>query len=478
MPVWKRRFTASDRDESVYVYLPFTVPEDVARIEVRYGFEENGSIIDLGLLDPDAGEFPSRTGFRGWSGSARRHVALSAMEATPGYIAGDLQPGTWHVLLGLARISAAGCDCEVEVTFAYGEPEKTLAATRQKKEARPTPESRWYAGDLQSHTQYSDARGSLADLVRAAGDRGLEFLAVTDHNTHGHHQAMRTAGTGGLLLIPGEEVTTYRGHANVWGVEGWVDFRAGGDRDMDILVEEVQARGGLFSINHPKATPDCLGCDWEYAVPRNADAFEAWQGPWPALNHESLARYDAELRAGRRLTLVGGSDRHQPGYPDTDPPALQVGSPTTWLYLDQLAVPDILQAIKAGRAFVSEGPAGPFLSLEAGGAGMGGMATTPAGGCIRAQALVRGAVGDELHWLTDRGVERVTLINSAEFRDHFDCPEGAMYVRAEVVARASLPELLRQLESYAPQLLEDARSRPWRRALSNPVYLPGAEDNT
>jgi hypothetical protein len=55
-----------------------------------------------------------------------------------------------------------------------------------------------------------------------------------------------------LLLIPGVEVSTYHGHANVWPVDGFVEFRCRGDEQMEEVREAVRARGALFSVNHPK----------------------------------------------------------------------------------------------------------------------------------------------------------------------------------------------------------------------------------
>ena len=45
-----------------------------------------------------------------------------------------------------------------------------------------------------------------------------------------------------LLLIPGIEITTYRGHANLWGVRGWHEFRATNDRAMRQIRERARAR--------------------------------------------------------------------------------------------------------------------------------------------------------------------------------------------------------------------------------------------
>ncbi len=463
--------TPAERARSPYLYLPFEVPPGMTRLDMSYSFDEENSILDLGLFDPTLGPFPSRSGFRGWSGSARREVYVARDGATPGYIPGEIVPGTWQVVFGLARV-LDGCRYRVEVGWDDA-PRPLVAPVRRVGVARANPGL--YRGDLQSHTFYSDAKGSPEDLVAVAKERSLDFLAVTDHNTNSHHRKLGELSSPDLLLIPGEEITTYRGHANVWGVDGWVDFRVEQEEYLDVLVDYVHARGGLFSVNHPKATPNCLGCDWEYEVPSATDSLEAWQGPWAYQNWESLSRYDVLLRQGRRLALVGGSDRHQPGYPDTDPTFLQVGSPTTWLWLDDLSVASILKAVKTGRGFVSESPNGPRLELRVGGQEMGDTLQRAPGNAVTASARVEGAQGDLLRWVGSEGVVRETVIDAEHFSDEWQWQVAGRYIRLEVVAKASLPffkaELARLEQVKERPNFLSILEQPWRRALSNPVYV-------
>lgn len=97
-------------------------------------------------------------------------------------------------MLGLALVAEAGCDYRVEVAVsvsvdtAAGKPVVAgtpaalpTASTRDvvtlgasaaaDHRAAPRPGPGWYRGDLQSHTYYSDARGSIADLVAEARSR-------------------------------------------------------------------------------------------------------------------------------------------------------------------------------------------------------------------------------------------------------------------------------------------------------------------
>lgn len=481
--------TADDRARDPYLELPFEVGAGAVRISVGYRHDA-GSVLDLGLLDPSVGPFPSATGLRGWSGGARDHVEVGLDRATPGYLPGPLPSGTWRVLLGLAAVAPGGCSyrVEVEVDVEVDEAAEAREGPTHDGRARPAADHaspahgahhtgpRWYRGDLQSHTHHSDARGSLEDLRSAALARGLEYLAVTDHNTVSHHAPIDRFATDALLWLPSTEVTTYRGHANVWGVDGAVDFRVRSDADVAALVAHVHARGGLFSVNHPKAAPGCIGCDWEYPIPTDLDALEAWQGPWAYRNWESLERYDRLLRAGRRVTLVGGSDRHQPPGPDTDPEPLRVGSPTTWLQLAARTRADALAALREGRATVSEGPEGPFLEIEVSGSGMGSIVA--AAPTLRCRARIRGARGERLRWIGADGPIREVAIDDDAFEDACSLAAGGAFVRAEVVADASLDARRAALRSSGAERRRAAGieetavfARPYRLALSNPVYV-------
>lgn len=168
----------------------------------------------------------------------------------------------------------------------------------------------------------------------------------------------------------------------------------------------------MFSLNHPKNT----GHNWHYPVPDSFDSLEVWQSAWAYRNWESVALADTLLREGRRFAFVGGSDRHQPGWPDPDPLFLQVGTPTTWLHLETWTLEAALTALRRGRTCVSESPDGPFLELA--------VANTAAGGTVsrgRAQqpvtATVTNAVGSTLRYRSDAGVVRSVAIPGDSFAD-------------------------------------------------------------
>ena len=466
--------------------IPFHVPEGSTRVSLQYEHDA-GHILDLGLQDVAGDPFPSLAGFRGWSGGARRTAFVALDDATPGYLPGAIPAGTWHVLLGRADVHAPGCTYRVHVgvdvedgvsgeAMRVGDVPKVDPDTAPHADATDaTVNAPWFPGDLQTHTHHSDAKGSLDELLTAAERRGLAYLAVTDHNTVSHHAPLARHDATNVLAIPGMEVTTYRGHANVWGAADWIDFRLASDADVAWMVDRAHALGGVVSINHPKTQPGCIGCDWQFAVPDDVDAMEVWQGPWWLRNWESLARYDALLARGRRITLVGGSDRHQPAGEERDPEELRVGSPTTWLQVATLTVPNVLAALRDGRASVTVSPRGPRIELTAG--------TTPTGGTLPAnepqavQARVIGAAGERLRWMGVNGVERDVLITSDAFTDLHTWAADGPYLRCEVTAEGSLAERRARLAEAARLhalpygiTLDEVDAHPWRLALTNPLY--------
>jgi 3',5'-nucleoside bisphosphate phosphatase len=68
--------------------------------------------------------------------------------------------------------------------------------------------------DLHTHTVYSDGTFTPSELVDLAAERGLDVVAVTDHDTTSGLDEARAAGAGrGVEIVPGVEFSTVRdGH--------------------------------------------------------------------------------------------------------------------------------------------------------------------------------------------------------------------------------------------------------------------------
>ncbi|MGI8720948.1 MAG: CehA/McbA family metallohydrolase [Geodermatophilaceae bacterium] len=341
-------FGPDDRAESPYVFLHVDVPTGCTGLTVELDYDPSGGVLDLGCFGPN--------GFRGWSGGARSRYVITPTAATPGYLPGELEPGQWSVVLGLHRVAPTGLPWQVTTVVGPAEPYPESSAWDHRP--RPAPERprrrnlpaepgwSWLAGDLHAHTVHSDGSLTIDELAALAAAQGLDFLAVTDHNTVSHHPFLATAGArAGLTLIPGQEVTTHRGHANAFGDIGWVDFR----EPADEWVREVAERGGLLSVNHPLAGD----CAWREPLTVRPPLAEIWHWTWMARTWGGPMAW--WLAWDPATTPVGGSDFHRP-----DQGRLP-GQPTTWVLCEDDGVEGVLGGLAAGRTSVSVGRNGPVL---------------------------------------------------------------------------------------------------------------------
>ncbi len=249
--------------------------------------------------------------------------------------------------------------------------------------------------NLHMHTRYSDGHGSHADIVAAGLKAGIDVAIVTDHNVwvNGPQDFYRE-GDRRLLLLVGEEIhdqarDPQKNHLLVFGAERELATYA---YDPQTLIQQVQRAGGLSFLAHPDdpASPtfgetDISWVDWDvqgytgielwntmsefkshlhsrlqaiyYALQPQRIAF----GPDPV----TLAKWDAQLKSGRRLVAIGGSDAHQlPGKMGPIqrmlfPYEMHFGWLNTHLLLkEQLsadpgeAAAQVYEGLGAGRAFI------------------------------------------------------------------------------------------------------------------------------
>lgn len=379
------------KDPQSWRLVPFDVPAGVTRITVEFDYtgREERTVIDLGLLGPDG--FRGQDGFRGWSGGNKRVFTISASDATPSYLAGPIRPGQWSLLLGIPNIRAqTRAEFSAAIHFDR-EADTTAPALAIERPLRDGPH--WFRGDLHMHTAHSD--GSCISqngkrvpcplflTARTAAERGLDFIAITDHNTVSHADAIRELQPyfDNLLLIAGREVTTHTGHANFLGSLAPIDFRVGDPLvpDWNALLKQLAQYGGVTSINHPvrPSGEDCMGCGWtprpdvDYSLLQAVEVVNGLDADTP---FSGVPFWQELLNRGYRLTAIGGSDNHDALRPmadlnalgDTGTPSARspetlaklrqasgaIGTPTTVVHADALSQSAIVDGIKRGRVFI------------------------------------------------------------------------------------------------------------------------------
>jgi predicted metal-dependent phosphoesterase TrpH len=161
--------------------------------------------------------------------------------------------------------------------------------------------------ELHCHSIYSTGKRIISegsddpkDIVKQAKKLGIEILAITDHdNMDAYAKAKPYAKKAGILLIPGEEVSTHRGHMLALGIEEVIP--------PGLSVEEsvylVHKQGGIAIAAHP--FDKVRGGMGDFA--RKCDAIEIF-------NSLSLDRspnfYAKEFTESVKKPFTAGSDAH------------------------------------------------------------------------------------------------------------------------------------------------------------------------
>lgn len=359
------------KQNNSYVEAPFHVPEGVQRVTIVFHYTERDkhTALDLGLMDSK--------GLRCWSGGNKSVLTVGISDATPSCLPGPLPAGIWNILIGVPNIRAGVTShYTAEIYFTRsGLVSNEPAVLRKPLRQGPA----WYRGDLHMHTAHSDGQCASQSgekvpcpvflTVEAAARRGLDFIAITDHNTTSQYDAIRELQPyfDKVLLIPGREITTFDGHMNLFGTTSYVDFRVSSRSvpDINILLHKIQKLGAIISINHPDAPTGelCMGCGW---TPKTAvdmglvTAVEAVNGGSELNGTYGISFWDKQLNEGHRLTGIGGSDNHN-ALSAPDRPS-SVGNPTTAVFASELSTLAVLAAIRSGHVFV-DATASPDRSL-------------------------------------------------------------------------------------------------------------------
>jgi hypothetical protein len=214
--------------------------------------------------------------------------------------------------------------------------------------------------------------------LERASAAGLDFIAVTEHNTPSGFAELRglQAYYDKLLILPGREITTFHGHINAIGPTGPLPFQLGSSRlpTLSGLVDAVEAQGGILSINHPgmPSGEACMGCGWSVPIPdctgitavevANGGTMKLTGSVEGSLSH--LPFWQGLLTDGCRVTAIAGSDSHDPDA--SSERQYPVGRPATVVYARDLSQAAILDGIRSGRVFIDlGGQQGPFVDLAA-----------------------------------------------------------------------------------------------------------------
>ncbi|HTG48546.1 MAG TPA: PHP domain-containing protein [Actinomycetota bacterium] len=103
--------------------------------------------------------------------------------------------------------------------------------------------------DLHTHSTYSDGTATPAENVRLAVERGLEGIAVTDHDTTaGYDDAFAAAEGTGVRIVPGIEFSAEYDGASLHVLAYWADPAHPGLREELRRLTDTRFRRGELMI--------------------------------------------------------------------------------------------------------------------------------------------------------------------------------------------------------------------------------------
>lgn len=200
----------------------------------------------------------------------------------------------------------------------------------------------WLAGNLHTHTRWSDGAEEAQAVVDRYAALGHGFLMISDHDCF---PDLSTLDPRGMALIPGNEVSA--GGPDVLHVGAAHRVEPGLDRQgvFDIIGQD----GGFAVVNHPNWGVDFNHCPQEY--------LEQWQGYVGIEIYNAVIcrlpgsplatdRWDRLLSAGRRVWGFANDDSHR---------SEDVGLAWNVVQCRERTARALVEAMRHGRFYASTG---------------------------------------------------------------------------------------------------------------------------
>ncbi len=370
-------------------------------------------------------------------------------------------------------------------------------------------------GDLHVHTQFSQSHvefGPPVEVIQAmAHAYGIDFLGITDHSydlaCHPENYLLEDAAVkrwdllledihaherNEPILIPGEEISVrnHRGsivHLCGVGMSEFIAGSADGARRNKVhtishsipeAIDKLHQQGALAYAAHPGASSSLLQGiflkrgSWDDAdVKAQLDGFQAVNSGFFGSWDRAKRLWVKMLLENRKVPLLGGNDAHGDfnRYRSIGMPFLQVSElpnryfagAVTGLYGKPMSSEQVMEKIRAGETFVTEGP---FITISSSVEPLDSVighhvppgterlfaifATTHESGMPVALCVFRGTIGgEESVVLSKNYADSAELFVAEEFA--LERIEGKGYLRAELLCRTTEGEVTHAVTSAA-----------------------------
>jgi len=161
--------------------------------------------------------------------------------------------------------------------------------------------------DLHIHSQYSeDAQGTPKEIIRSLQKKGLQGMAITDHNNiKGGLKALEVAPKD-FIVIPGIEISSHDGHIIALNVHENIPRGLSAEETVDKIID----LGGIPIIPHLFRSMSGIKKEKLKKIIDKISAIEVFNSCSVPQTNLKTAKIAKEYKLGG----TGGSDSHHPDY--------------------------------------------------------------------------------------------------------------------------------------------------------------------
>lgn len=209
----------------------------------------------------------------------------------------------------------------------------------------------WLKGNLHTHTTRSDGTAGPQEIIRLYGEKGYDFLALTDHDVLSDLNGLDPCG---MVLLAGNEVSGGSPHVLDIGARTLI----GPCNDHQELLDAIHARSGLAVLNHPNWEENYDHYPFELmARLRGYAGIEIFNGIVLDLAGSHLAwdKWDRLLSGGKKVWGFANDDAHKLEH---------AGRGWNVVQVTQRSAEAILEALRGGRFYASTGVTIQNISVE------------------------------------------------------------------------------------------------------------------
>lgn len=214
---------------------------------------------------------------------------------------------------------------------------------------------KYYKGNMHAHTTVSDGKKSYDECLEIYRSLGYDFLAVTDHwrlNEESRKDDMLVMrGTEYDFDIPNQAL-------HIVGVfPGGADPRVIREDAPNEAIARINRVGGAAILAHPAWSMNTLEVMLRLGDICGAEVYNAVSGfPWGNDRAYSGTQLDICANHGRLFGFVAGDDTHH--Y------AGEPGSGFTMVRAEELSSEAIIDALRHGEFYASQGPEIKFAEYD------------------------------------------------------------------------------------------------------------------